>query len=80
MEDNINFINTRYLSVIDLSLRSFHCDKTFNSKHRPHMAVNVFLNLPGGLKMPSLGFGTWEVSFKYIKFIESKKISCTCKF
>jgi alcohol dehydrogenase (NADP+) len=24
------------------------------------MAVNVFLNLPGGLKMPSLGLGTWE--------------------
>jgi diketogulonate reductase-like aldo/keto reductase len=39
------------------------------------MAVNVFLNLPGGLKMPSLGLGTWEVSFKYFKFIEIKKIS-----
>jgi diketogulonate reductase-like aldo/keto reductase len=29
------------------------------------MAANVFLDLPGGLKMPALGIGTWQVSLEY---------------
>jgi hypothetical protein len=31
------------------------------------MAANKYLILPGGLKMPALGFGTFDVSFKHTK-------------
>lgn len=31
------------------------------------MATEKYISLPGGLKMPALGYGTWQVLF-YLKF------------
>jgi hypothetical protein len=33
------------------------------------MAAMTFLNLPGGVKMPALGIGTFDVSLEHTKII-----------
>jgi hypothetical protein len=47
---------------------SFDCDKLLLQSIY-QMAAMTFLNLPGDVKMPALGIGTFDVSLEHTKII-----------
>lgn len=64
-------LSTIYISVFviqHLFLFISAPQRVFADLFVPLMAAKIFMDMPGGLKMPAIGLGTWQVRDEMICF------------